>query len=171
MIAKPLLQQILSQYCLPVNGLHGISHWARVLEIGQRLSAQTGADLTVVELFAIFHDSRRENEGTDREHGLRGAELAASLRGSLVRLPEADFERLHYACSHHTAGLIEADVTVQTCWDSDRLDLPRAQITPKTERLCTPAGRDADVRRWAEQRAIKGLTPGWVEQDWGIKIS
>ncbi len=168
MIAKPLLQQILDQYSLPVYGLQGISHWARVLDIGTRLTEQTGANLAVVELFAVFHDACRQNEGTDREHGKRGAELAASLRGSLIRLPEDDFERLYYACSEHTKGLTEADVSVQTCWDSDRLDLPRAQITPKTWRLCTEAAKEIEVRRWAEQRAVERVVPNWVEAAWGI---
>ncbi len=168
MIAKPLLNEILSQYTLPVNGLHGISHWARVLEIGTRLAGQTGANLAVVELFAVFHDSRRQNEGTDPQHGQRGAELAASLRGSLIRLRDDAFEQLYYACSQHTNGLTEADATVRTCWDADRLDLPRAQITPEPSHLCTEAAKGIEVRRWAEERAVRRVMPDWVEQDWGI---
>ncbi len=168
MIAKALLQEILAQYSLPPHGLHGLSHWARVLEIGQRLSAQTGADLAVVELFAVFHDACRQNEGTDRQHGQRGADLAASLRGSLIRLPDADFERLYDACRSHTDGLTEADVTIQTCWDSDRLDLPRAHITPDPKYLCTPAAKQIEIRRWAEKRSSERWMPDWVGPAWGL---
>ncbi len=168
MIAQPLLEKILSQYSLPIHGLHGVSHWARVLEIGQRLTEQTSANLAVVELFAVFHDSRRQSEGTDHQHGKRGADLAASLRGSFVRLSDAEFELLYYACSYHTDGMTDADPTVQTCWDSDRLDLPRANITPKPQQLCTAAARDAGLRQWAERRAVQRVLPDWVEQAWGI---
>jgi uncharacterized protein len=36
---------------------------------------------------------------------------------------------------------MDADVTVQTCWDADRLDLVRIDIQPEAERLCTDAAR------------------------------
>jgi len=36
--------------------------------------------LPVVEMFAVFHDSGRRDEGSDAGHGRRGAELARSLR-------------------------------------------------------------------------------------------
>ncbi|HSW29094.1 MAG TPA: hypothetical protein VLH75_06290 [Longimicrobiales bacterium] len=35
-----------------------------------------GADPLVADLFALFHDARRWNDGGDREHGARGAALA-----------------------------------------------------------------------------------------------
>jgi uncharacterized protein len=41
----------------------------------------------------------------------------------------------------HSKGLMDADVTVQTCWDADRLDLIRLDIQPEAERLCTDAAR------------------------------
>jgi hypothetical protein len=31
---KPILQVILEDYALPLNGDHGVAHWARVLENG-----------------------------------------------------------------------------------------------------------------------------------------
>ena len=48
-----------------------------------------------------------------------------------------------------------ADVTVQTCWDADRLDLGRVGTTPKAEYLCTDAGKDPDMIEWAHGRAVK----------------
>ncbi|QDU80487.1 hypothetical protein Pla110_22170 [Polystyrenella longa] len=33
---KPILQAILEDYALPLNGDHGVTHWARVLENGRR---------------------------------------------------------------------------------------------------------------------------------------
>ena len=50
---------------------------------------------------------------------------------------------LAYACRHHSDGRVDADVSVQACWDADRLDLVRVGIRPDPDRLCTPAARDA----------------------------
>jgi uncharacterized protein len=76
-----LFQAIKGQYVLDWQGIHGISHWARVWENGMRLAAVTGAKPEVVGYFALFHDSRRFNEGRDHNHGRRGVELAAQWRG------------------------------------------------------------------------------------------
>jgi uncharacterized protein len=86
-----IVAEILTGYPLPARGFHGVVHWARVLENGLKLAESTGARVAVVQLFAVFHDSRRENDGTDPEHGRRGADLAATLRGRLFDLPDADF--------------------------------------------------------------------------------
>ena len=85
---KPLVHQILEDYALPWGGTHGVGHWARVLENGLRVAEATAAKVEVVQLFAVFHDSRRINESIDGGHGLRGAELAAELRGEPARLPQ-----------------------------------------------------------------------------------
>jgi hypothetical protein len=68
-----LLDVILSRYQLSVDGIHGVHHWGRVLENGRRLATVTGADLRVVELFAILHDSCRQSDGRDPDHGPRAA--------------------------------------------------------------------------------------------------
>ena len=39
---------------------------------------------------------------------------------------------LEEACRLHTNGQREADVTIQTCWDADRLDLLRVGTHPVT---------------------------------------
>lgn len=89
-----ILGAILDGYILPVDGFHGLVHWARVLENGLRIAEANGADQEVVTLFALFHDSRRVNEDQDDGHGLRGGELARSLRGKLVHLDDDRFELL-----------------------------------------------------------------------------
>jgi uncharacterized protein len=152
-----LLAAIRAEYALSWDGIHGISHWTRVRDNGLRLAAQTGAQIAVVECFAYFHDSKRINDGSDPEHGSRGAALARGLQGDgLLDLTDEQLELLTYACAHHTDGLTEADVTVQTCWDSDRLDLGRVGIRPKPELLCTPAARDPVTLEWAWKRSRKG---------------
>ena len=110
------------------------------LENGLRLAPTTSANEAVVILFSLFHDSRRRNDYTDPGHGRRGAELAKSLRGDLFDLSDDHFELLYDACARHTDGLIEGDVTVQTCWDADRLDLGRVGIEPSPRLLCTEGG-------------------------------
>ncbi|MGE3778174.1 MAG: hypothetical protein AB7F89_13385, partial [Pirellulaceae bacterium] len=60
-----IVQAIIAEYELPLDGYHGVAHWARVLENGRRLCEQTGANVNIVSLFAVFHDSRRVSEGHD----------------------------------------------------------------------------------------------------------
>jgi uncharacterized protein len=129
-----IMQEILAGYALRQRGAHGVVHWARVLENGLAVAEQNGADREVVALFALFHDARRVNESIDPEHGLRGGELARSMRGRLVHLDDVRFELLFEACRLHTDGHTEGDPTLQACWDADRLDLGRVGITPKPHR-------------------------------------
>jgi len=162
-----LLVAVLADYRLPPMGLHGISHWARVLENGRRLAAVTGARENVVELFALLHDARRLNESVDHGHGLRAAEWARTLRGSLLKLGDEDFDLLFYACAHHTDGRCHEDITVGTCWDSDRLDLSRAGIRPHAKYLCTEPARDEKILAWAIQRSLARTVPALVQTEWG----
>ncbi len=160
-----LLHTIRAQYALPWLGLHGLPHWARVRETGLRLAPLTGATPAIVELFAVFHDACRRNEEVDPGHGQRGAHFAARLRGSVLQLTDRDFALLSTACADHTKGLIDADITVQTCWDADRLDLGRVGTTPDPARLCTAAARDPAMRRWADRRSCGGHVPRIVHQE------
>ncbi len=77
----PIVHCILDDYALSWHGTHGVGHWARVMENGLRVAQMTGANIQVVQLFAVFHDSRRINEGTEHVHGRRGADFAAQLGG------------------------------------------------------------------------------------------
>jgi uncharacterized protein len=168
MITRELVRAIIKQYPLPQGGIHGPSHWGRVLENGRRLAQSTGAKIEVVELFAVFHDSQRHNDHIDPQHGLRGARFAASLCGSQFLLDTPDFELLFSACSHHTDGKRNDDITIQTCWDSDRLDLGRVHIQPNPLRLCTEAARSPEVIAWADSRSRSNQTPCKVFEEWGL---
>jgi uncharacterized protein len=170
MISNELLQTIINQYRLPWNGIHGLSHWARVLENGRMLAAETGARLEVVELFAVLHDSKRPHEGIDYTHGRLGADYAASLRGSLVQLNDSDFELLYTACLEHTNGKIDGNITLLACWDADRLDLGRVGIRPAPKRLCTEVGRLPETIAWGEKRSRIKAIPALVFEEWGIRL-
>lgn len=167
---KPLVHRILEDYELPWRGTHGVGHWARVLENGMRLADATGAKVEIVQLFALFHDSRRINEGEDDGHGERGADLADELRGDLFNLSDADFELLYEACAAHTDGLVEGDITVQVCWDADRLDLGRVGMIPAPKKLCSPAAKTWEIIKWADGRAAFELVPELVKAEWEIDL-
>jgi len=151
-----VFDEVMLRYKLPLTGIHGAGHWGRVLENGLKLAEQTGANIGIVKLFALLHDSRRMNEDRDPEHGGRGAELARSLQGRIYTLSRTDLDLLGEACAHHTAGKLAADITVQTCWDADRLDLRRVGHIPDPRRLCTAAAKDPVMIEWASRRSLAG---------------
>jgi len=167
---KPILKAILDEYVLPWVGDHGVAHWARVLENGLRLAQQTSANVEVVTLFAVLHDSRRINEVTDPNHGPRAAEFATTIRGKVFDLPDHEFKLLYRACEGHTHERTHPDITIQTCWDSDRLDLGRVGVRPHHSRLCTEAAKQSAMLKWADGRASMGVIPALVEDEWGIKL-
>lgn len=167
---RPVVQVILEGYTLPLEGFHGVTHWARVLENGLRLCEETGADPEVVRLFAVFHDARRFNESFDPGHGQRGAELAKALRGKVFELTDSQFALLETACIDHTDELTHPDATIATCWDADRLDLGRVGMTPDPKLLCTAAGRRPEIIRQAHGRAVFRTVPDLVKTEWGIEL-
>jgi len=159
-----IFRKILENCELKQDGAHGPQHWARVYENGMRLAEITGADKEVVALFSLFHDSRRFNENHDPGHGMRGANLAKTLRGKLVNLDDRRFDLLYDACALHSDGLTTGDVTVITCWDADRLDLGRVGMTPSAKRLCTDAARD--LIPWSHQNASDWYEPEEILKKW-----
>ena len=161
-----LLGAIKEQYVLGWEGTHGISHWARVWKNGMRLAEETGAREEVVGYFALFHDARRFNERTDPEHGQRGADLAARWRGEFFDLSDEDFDLLYAACECHTDGWTEADITVETCWDADRLDLGRVGIEPLPRYLCTQVAKREEVIQWANQQAYTFGSSAVIHSAW-----
>ena len=165
-----ILRAILEEYALPWDGDHGIDHWARVLENGLRLTAETGANIEVVRLFAVLHDSQRINEHNDPDHGPRAAAFAHDLRGVLFELADPDFHLLQRACAGHTHERTHPDITIQTCWDADRLDLGRVGITPLASRLCTEVARRPETIQWADRRASIRVQPDLVWKVWGIDL-
>ena len=153
-IDKPaLIQHLKAQFCLDWHGIHGIRHWSRVRYNGLLMARENNASVHVVELFAFFHDSRRFNDHRDPEHGLRGAELAWQLKGRFFEATEHEMALLTEACHEHSNGLVEAEITVQTCFDADRLDLARVGITPNPMYLCTEQAKSEHLLNPAIQRS------------------
>jgi len=150
-----LIREILDGFQLDHRGIHGTAHWMRVRTNGLRLAEMNGANTKVIQLFAIFHDSRRLNDGGDPRHGERGAALAYEFwQAGKIDLDDSEFRLLEQACCDHTHGGTQpGDVTVATCWDADRLDLERVGITPDPQYLCTDEAGQPQMLDWATNRS------------------
>jgi len=128
---------------LGTHSIHGPSHWRRVESFGLRIAAAISeVDTGVVRLFALFHDSRRQNEHSDPGHGARGAALAFDLYASeYPQLEAAAFEKLITACCWHTHRTHIDDPTIGACFDADRLDLVRIGVIPDARFLNTAVAK------------------------------
>ena len=67
-----------------LGALHGIRHWDRVYENGQKLLTPDTNPL-VIGLFAYLHDSCRIDDGEDLYHGKRAADWIETLRGTYLK--------------------------------------------------------------------------------------
>lgn len=142
-----LWDHLSERFRLGPNSVHGPGHWRRVEQNGLRLAGRTaGADITVVRLFAVFHDAERINEHTDPQHGLRAAELMQRMHGRGFTLNTEQLATLFDACARHEEGEISDDPTIGCCWDADRLDLPRVGIEPHRDFMSTAVGKN--LARW-----------------------
>ena len=121
---------------------HGIDHWDRVFNNGLLLITPEVNPL-VVGLFAYLHDSCRENDGQDLEHGPRAAEFIDTLRTTLLKdVSDEDIYLLKEACRLHTSTDKTGNPTIDACFDADRLDLERVGIIPDPERMATEKGKE-----------------------------
>ena len=153
-VSAALFNHLVHTHSLGHGGFHGRDHWLRVLHNGREIAVATGANLKVVELFAVIHDSKRENEGHDPDHGPRAAEYAKTLQGNWFDLSAVELNLLCEACRYHSDGFIAADLTVQACWDADRLDLGRVGIKPDPRFLCTGYAKRPEVLLAAYERSL-----------------
>lgn len=134
-------QTVANQFELSSRSIHGPKHWRTVQANGLYIAQTNEADEAVVKLFAVFHDSRRESDGHDPQHGQRGAELAIAMHGHLFEIEPHQLELLVVACELHHQGAMSDDATIGTCFDADRLDLVRVNVMPKPELMCTAEGK------------------------------
>jgi len=153
---EAILDYINSHTNVYVDGLHGLSHWERVEKIGEFLTQLNGADFEVVKIFAYTHDLGRLNDGDDPEHGLRSAKIVEDLYNQqLIIISPEQYQKLIYACSNHAITLaLSDDLTIQTCWDADRLDLWRAGIEPNLKFLYTSDAKKSETIIWAKNLSL-----------------
>jgi uncharacterized protein len=153
-VTQEFFEYLVASHTLGHDGFHGRDHWLRVLQRAREIAAETGANLRVLELFAVLHDSRRENENHDPAHGHRAAANANELRGKWFDLADDEMALLMEACRFHSDGMTEAHPTVQACWDADRLDLGRVGVRPDPRHLCTSYAKRPDVIEFAYRRSV-----------------
>lgn len=156
--------------------LHGEVHWRCVGMIAARLASPklgtvvagflAGAgpvDGLVCVLFALLHDSQRRHDGRDPEHGHRAAAYARALRADgALGLDDRRFAVLEVALELHAGGSVHSDATIGTCWDADRLTLPRVGIAVDPWYLSTPSAHDPAMIEWADGQ-VSAVQPGWPE--------
>ena len=136
-----LRDYVMSVFKCGSHSLHGPLHWQRVEAFGVSIAESNGADLTVVRLFALLHDSCRLDDGEGPDHGPRAAEMLHRIVLAIFALDRTRLELLKQAILLHTSGLTTEDPTIGTCWDADRLDIGRAGISPDARYMSTAAGR------------------------------
>ena len=157
-VTQPFIDHVCSIYQLDHFGHHGIEHWLRVLHNGRLIAESVGANLKVVELFALLHDTQRLDEWEDPDHGKRAAKYAQSIRGEWFDLTNEEMWQLQQALSLHTDGLIVKDPTIGACWDADRLDLARVGMRPDPQYLCHAFSKQKQVINQAIARSTATRT-------------
>ncbi|MEN9341816.1 MAG: hypothetical protein RIQ54_72 [Candidatus Parcubacteria bacterium] len=142
-----ILTLAVNEFGLDLLGAHGLPHWQRVEKIGLYLAEHTDADRDIIRLFAYLHDAKRETDDIDPDHGKRAAELARSLHSrGVLDFGYAKLGQLIYICANHNLRLVKTvDITAQTCWDADRLDLWRVGEVPNPEFLYTKVAKRPDT--------------------------
>lgn len=129
---------------------HGLPHWQRVERNGILLSLDKhkgryiinkGIRLNVVRAFAYLHDKCRIDNYSDWKHGERAARMLHNIRDSILfELDDEEFSLLETACRLHTTTHKTGNLTIDTCFDADRLDLNRVGIIPEPNRMATEKG-------------------------------
>lgn len=133
--------------------MHTEDHFERVQKLGHYIADRNGADKKVISLFAYFHDIRRRHDGFDDQHGNRAAQYLKILyRNNLLDVSEEQFEKLVFACANHSDPHAESDdITIQTCWDADRLDLWRVNNEPDPNLLYTDIAKKEEAIEYARK--------------------
>jgi len=144
---EELLNIIKKDFKLDLYGDHGIYHWQRVFLNTQKLAKYYNVTSEIFELFSILHDSKRENEYQDINHGKRASEFVKELiERKYIKLDTIDEQRLIYACVNHTkpdmTNLLYNDIIVQICFDADKMDIERVGIIPDKKYFLTQYAKE-----------------------------
>ena len=160
-ISKAIFEVFDAEAC---GDYHGPEHWNRVRIHGMAQARSSGVDPLLPHLFALVHDSQREDEGIDPGHGPRAAAWIAQNRALFSFLADDEIEGLQRACELHSTGAQrDARVDVMCCWDSDRLDLWRVGNEPDPQYLSLDnAKRPEVISRAREMVALS--QDNWGEQ-------
>ncbi len=134
-----------------LGGVHGVAHAKRVECLALMLAKTTNADVDVLIWFAYVHDCQRKGDGMDFNHGPEAAEYVNVIRHTYLKeLDDNQITLLKTACRLHTSTHRTGESTIDTCFDADRLDLPRVGIDPDPRRMATTAGAKYAQRSYRE---------------------
>lgn len=137
-------QEVYGKLKISIDSIHGYNHWKNVEKIGHYLADRNGADKTIISFFAFLHDIGREKELNEPRHGEKSVEIIKKF--FKLKLNAAQYEKLLIAISEHDKVDAKSnDITIQTCWDADRLDLPRVGIFPDSKLLYTEIGKSQET--------------------------
>lgn len=158
-----VVESVLSGAWRRSSAVHGEEHWRCVAATGLALAdGLRECDRELVLLFGLLHDTRRENEHFDPGHGPRAAGYARELAGGgALVLGGARLDLLCDAIEEHSNGLVSEDATVGSCWDADRLHLPRVSIQPDPARFSTSLAHGPESLTAAAR--VRVAPPGWAE--------
>lgn len=124
------------------SAIHGMSHLERVEQNGRKIALHyPEAHLNVILAFAYLHDACRTSDSYDLEHGPRASFLVDEIRNTILRsFSDEEIDELKTACYLHTTSHRTGNITVDICFDADRLDLGRVNIKPDPTKMATVAG-------------------------------
>lgn len=168
---RNIIRKICDEYKLALHGEHGVNHWLRVLRNGLEIASRTeGVDEEVLFWFAFFHDSKRECENTDIEHGPRASKFVWEEREKLG-LSESQLGKLMKACEIHSHPVKSSDPTIACCIDADKLDLRRVRITPDSKYMSLKESCEADLMASSNKRANEWFWDSALEEQIGIDLT
>ncbi len=100
-------------------GCHGWEHVQRVRALSRRIGIEEGAVLEILDLAALFHDSKREEE----DHARKSADHAEAILRSEVFSEEFSRAVGDAIASHsYTSGRVPNSIEGRVLSDADRLD-------------------------------------------------
>tara|TARA_R100000030_G_scaffold82759_2_gene65618 strand:+ start:684 stop:1148 length:465 start_codon:yes stop_codon:yes gene_type:complete len=128
--------------------IHGIQHYCNVSLAGLQLATHYDLNPKLVRYFAYLHDSCRENEGTDPDHGPRAADYIESIK-HLIDLCTAERWMLQSACAMHTRAQPwdghKYTLFEKCAFDADRSDIGRVCFAVDPDYLFTEKGKELFV--------------------------
>lgn len=151
---RNVIDHVIDNFELDLKGIHGASHWARVAINGYILCQyHPEIDYRVTQAFAFLHDSKRTADGkSDIEHGAKAAEWITENR-AIINLSDSQVVLLTEACRGHTVEIFSDNITIQACWDADRLDIGRCKPYIDISFLGTSAAKKPEVMAAAMMRS------------------
>jgi uncharacterized protein len=157
---KKLVERLQIDNPFYYSPIHGRRHYANVMAAGIELAAHFNLNPKLFKYFAYLHDSCRENEGYDPQHGPRAADYIDSIK-DLIDLCQAERWMLQSACTLHTSAKpwdgYKYTLYEKACFDSDRSDIirtglavdPKYLFTSKAKELYVTEERNYEYDMWA----------------------